>query len=112
MLCLSSGESLVVFDDLLIAEMSLNNLLTIDCFGNSTSTSLLATSELFHVYDAPTTGLQTVVSTSFTYSGNLGNVLDLIQAFEPSMGSLSCDGCPEGGADVNGFKPSWLPLEN
>ena len=107
---LSSGESLVVFDDLLIEEMTLNNLLTIDCFGNNTSTSLLATSELFHVYDAPTTGLQTVVTTSFTYSGNLGNVLDLIEAFKPSMGTMSCDGCPNGGADTSGFKPSWLPF--
>merc|ERR1712183_595915 len=89
----SAGESLVVFDDLLIEEMTLNNLLTIDCFGNSTSTSL-----------------QTVVTTSFTYSGNLGNVLDLIEAFQPSMGTISCDGCPKGGADTSGFKPSWLPF--
>ena len=107
---LSSGESLVVFDDLLIAEMSLNNRLTIDCFGNNTSTGLLATSELFHVYDAPTTGLQTVVSTSFSYTGSLGNVLDLIEAFEPSMGTISCDGCPKGNVDTSGFKPSWLPF--
>ena len=93
---LSSGESLVVFDDLLIEEMTLNNRLTIDCFGNSTSTSLLATSELFHVYDAPTTGLQTKVTTAFSYTGKVENVLDLIEAFEPSMGTISCDGCPKG----------------
>ena len=93
---LSSGESLVVFDDLLIEEMTLNNRLTIDCFGNSTSTSLLATSDLFHVYDAPTTGLQTKVTTDFTYTGKVENVLDLIEAFKPSMGSISCVGCPKG----------------
>lgn len=107
---LSSGESLVVFDDLLIAEMSLNNRLTIDCFGNNTSTGLLATSELFHVYDAPTTGLQTVVSTSFSYTGSLGNVLDLIEAFEPSMGTISCDGCPQADTDISDFKPGWYPF--
>ena len=93
---LFSGESLVVFDDLLIAEMSLNNRLTIDCFGNNTSTGLLATSELFHVYDAPTTGLKTEVETLFSYKGKLENVLSLIDAFDSSMGTISCTGCPKG----------------
>merc|ERR1719412_3079073 len=92
----SAGDSLVVFDDLLIEEMVLNNKMTIDCFGNSTSTTLLATSDMFHVYDAPTTGLQTKVTTDFSYKGQLGNVLSLINVFDSSMGSISCTGCPNG----------------
>ena len=96
MITVNAGDSLVAFDDLIIEEMSLNNMMTIDCFGNSTSTSLLATSQLFHVYDAPTTGLKTEVETLFSYKGKLANVLSLIDAFDSSMGTISCTGCPKG----------------
>ena len=114
--------------------MSLNNKMTIDCFGNATSTTLLATSDMFHVYDAPKTGLKTVTDTAFTYEGKLGNVQSLIEAFDSSMGSISCTGCPKGNdphessavlkisvsgllpgssgdtVDISKFKDSWSPI--
>merc|ERR1712079_251919 len=38
------GDGLVAFDDLVIEDMSLNNIMTIECFGNNTSTTISATS--------------------------------------------------------------------
>ena len=134
MVTVMAGDSLVMFDDLIIENMSLNNKMTIDCFGNATSTSLLATSDMFHVYDAPKTGLKTVTDTAFTYEGKLGNVQSLIEAFDSSMGSISCTGCPKGNdphessavlkisvsgllpgssgdtVDISKFKDSWSPI--
>ena len=87
------GEGLVAFNDLVIEEMSLNNIMTIECFGNNTSTTIKATSQLFHIYDAPTTGLLTQLTTSFSYKGAIGEIQPILDAFDSSMGTISCKGC-------------------
>ena len=91
-----SGDGLVAFDDLVIEDMSLNNIMTIECFGNNTSTTISATSQLFHIYDAPTTGLLTMVNTNFSYKGQIGVVQSVLDAFTSDMGTLTCTGCPGG----------------
>ena len=92
--------------------------MTIECVG--TTTTLLATSDLFHVFEAspvttvppvtpvtpsytsstspscPATGLKTQINTFFTYKGKIETVQTLIEGFDSSMGSMSCLNCPEG----------------
>ena len=87
---------MVAFDDLIIEEMSLNNVMTIECFGNFSSTTVSATSQLFHVYDAPTTGLMTEINTSFSYKGSLEYIQPILTAFNDNLGTMSCTGCPGG----------------
>ena len=70
--------------------------MTIECFGNNTSTTISATSQLFHIYDAPTTGLLTMVNTNFSYKGQIGVVQSVLDAFTSDMGTLTCTGCPGG----------------
>ena len=89
----SAGEGLVTFDDLIIEEMSLNNVMTIECFGNNTSTTIKATSQLFHIYDAPTTGLLTQLTTVFSYKGAIGEIQPILDAFNSNMGTIECKGC-------------------
>ena len=84
------GEGLVTFDDLSIERVSLNNIMTIECFGNSTSTSVKATSQLFHVYDAPTTGLLNEISNTFYYKGKMEYIMPVLLAFDSNMGTISC----------------------
>ena len=91
-----SADNMVAFDDLIIEEMSLNNVMTIECFGNFSSTTVSATSQLFHVYDAPTTGLMTEINTSFSYKGSLEYIQPILTAFNDNLGTMSCTGCPGG----------------
>ena len=88
------------FTDLVVQEKLLETRITIECVG--ADTSLVTTSAVFHVYDAPTTsttidtGLRTEVLTEFSYAGKLESVIPLINAFHTSMGSITCDQCPRG----------------
>jgi len=114
------GDGLVVFDDLIVEEMSLNNIMTIECFGNNTSSTISDTSVMFHIYDAPTTGLLTQVDTSFSYKGKISVVQDIISSFNSNMGTISCVGCPGGigsdskkkGKNKKSFNDCWSPLSN
>ena len=113
------GDGLVLFDDLIVEEMSLNNVMTIECFGNQSSTTISDTSVMFHIYDAPTTGLLTQVDTSFVYKGKVSVVEDIIASFESTMGTLTCVGCPGGVAsdsksvqNLEAYNNCWSPLSN
>lgn len=90
------GEGFVAFDDLSVESISLNNIMTIECFGNNTSTSVKATSQLFHVYDAPTTGLLNEISNTFHYKGKMEYIMPVLLAYDNNMGTISCNGCPAG----------------
>ena len=87
---------MVEFSDLIIQESAHNMRMTVDCLGITTGTSLQATSDLFHVYDVPTTGLRTKVTTVFSYEGRIENVRKVIDDFDTSLGSLTCPNCPTG----------------
>ena len=67
--------------------------MTIECFGNNTSTTIKATSQLFHIYDAPTTGLLTQLTTVFSYNGAIGEIQPILDAFNSNMGTIECRGC-------------------
>ena len=76
-------------------------MMTIECVG--ADTSLLATSSVFHVYDAPSTtaiatGLRAEVLTEFSYEGRLEPIIPLINAFQNGAltGQLTCNQCPRG----------------
>jgi len=109
------ADNMVAFDDLIIEEMSLNNVMTIECFGNFSSTTVSATSQLFHVYDAPTTGLMTEINTSFSYKGSLEYIQPILTAFNDNLGTMSCTGCPgtrkkRSAENIEEFNKSWSPL--
>ena len=87
----------MAFDDLIIVDRTLNNKMTIDCFGNNTSTEVKATSGFFHIYDAPTTGLRVTVETTLKYEGKSEAVQAIIAAFDKDMGSMTCKGCRSAG---------------
>jgi len=113
---LSPGDGLVAFNDLLIEDMSLNNIMTIECFGNNTSSLVKATSQLFHIYDAPTTGLMTQLTTEFSYKGRIGDVQSILDAFNSNMGSLTCSGCGGAASDASpnlaNYDDCWSPFSN
>lgn len=109
------ADNMVAFDDLIIEDMSLNNIMTIDCWSTNSSTAVSATSQLFHVYDAPTTGLMTEINTSFSYKGSLEHIQPILSAFSDSMGTIICTGCPgsrkkRSVEEMEEFNRSWSPL--
>jgi len=116
----AAGDGLVIFDDLIVESMSLNNVMTIECFADATSTTISDTSVMFHIYDAPTTGLLTQVDTTFSYKGKFSVVEDILSSFNSNMGTLTCTGCPGGIAgdssrsvqDLKSFDDLWSPLKN
>lgn len=71
-------------------------MMTIECFADATSTTISDTSVMFHIYDAPTTGLLTQVDTTFSYKGKFSVVEDILSSFNSNMGTLTCTGCPGG----------------
>ena len=117
--------------------MSLNNVMTIECFADATSKTISDTSVMFHISDAPTTGLLTQVDTTFSYKGKISVVEDILGSFNSNMGTLTCTGCPGGKwsvipnfptlinaipgiagdssrnvQDLNSFNNRWSPLKN
>ena len=98
---LFSGEGFVAFDDLIIEDRTLNNKMTIDCFGNNTSTEVKATSGFFHIFDYPTTGLRVSVVNSFKYNGKAEAVEAIIAGFDKDMGTMTCKGCRSAGEYCN-----------
>ena len=95
---------MVAFNDLSIGSISLNNIMTIECFGNNTSTSVKATSQLFHVYDAPTTGLLNEISNTFTYKGKMEYIMPVLLALDNTEGTITCTGCPAGTLTLQTFE--------
>ena len=105
----------MAFDDLIVEEMSLNNVMTIECFGDQSSTTISDTSVMFHIYDAPTTGLLTQVDTSFSYKGKISVVADILSSFNSNMGTLTCDNCNQSGGeqvDIAAYDGCWSPLSS
>ena len=72
--------------------------MTIDCFGNNTSTEVKATSGIFHIFDYPTTGLRVTVVNSLKYTGKAEAVEAIIAGFDKDMGTMMCKGCRSAGA--------------
>ena len=72
--------------------------MTIDCFGNNTSTEVKATSGIFHIFDYPTTGLRVSVVNSLKYTGKAEAVEAIIAGFDKDMGTMTCKGCRSAGA--------------
>jgi len=116
---LSPGEGFVAFDDLIIEDRTLNNKMTIDCFGNNTSTEVKATSGIFHIFDYPTTGLRVSVVNSLKYTGKAEAVEAIIAGFDKDMGTMTCKGCRSAGAlpgvktigeNTEAFNHCWSPL--
>ena len=71
--------------------------MTIDCFGNNTSTEVIATSGIFHIFDYPTTGLRVRVDTVLKYEGKAEAVEAIIAGFDTDMGTMTCSGCRAAG---------------
>ena len=75
--------------------------MTIDCFGNNTSTEVIATSGIFHIFDYPTTGLRVSSTNYLKYTGKAEAVEAIIAGFDTDMGTMTCSGCRAAGETQN-----------
>ena len=84
--------------------------MTIDCFGNNTSTEVKATSDIFHIFDYPSTGLRVSVNNYLKYNGKASAVEAIIAGFDKDMGTLTCTGCRAAGGAKYFMKTDSLKL--
>ena len=81
--------------------------MTIDCFGNNTSTEVKATSGIFHIFDYPTTGLRVSQETTLKYAGKAEAVEAIIAGFDKDMGTMTCTGCRSAG-EAQTLSSKWF----
>ena len=94
----------------------------IECSSSETNETISVSSpQLFHVHDFPETGMLRQTVTTFGFKGPLNKVANILKAFEGSMGSATCKGCPpgtvsrlgqsaDGDEDAGSYNECWSPL--
>merc|ERR1719483_1010979 len=93
----------VVFDDLLVEEPGTNYDIKIECTSSGTNETISVLSPPFFVHDFPQTGMLRQTITTFGFKGSLKKVANILDAFEGSMGSVTCKGCPPGTVQRSGL---------
>merc|ERR1711915_975135 len=91
-----TGDGMVVFDDLIIEETGLNYDIIVECETSATNETIFAVTPQFHVHEFPDVGMLRQTVTTFEFKGPLNKVADILSAFEGTMGSVTCKGCPPG----------------
>jgi len=91
-----TGDGMVVFDDLIIEETGLNYDIIVECENTATNETISAVTPQFHVHEFPDVGMLRQTVTTFEFKGPLNKVADILSAFEGTMGSVTCKGCPPG----------------
>jgi len=92
---LATGKNSAVFTGLQINEEGEDFRLKLDCFSPEASVTVLATSEPFHVYEYPITGLVRKTETTIKFKGLFGQIEAVMEAFNQGMvSSFVCEGCP------------------
>jgi len=92
----SMGDGAVVFDDLIVEEPGTNFDIVVECMNSNTNETITAMTPPFHVHDYPDVGMLRQTVTTFAFKGPLKKVGKILNAFEGSMGSANCKGCPSG----------------
>jgi len=116
----TGGSSVVLFDDLLVEVPGTDLDIKIECTSSATNETISVLSPPFFVHDFPETGMLRQSITTFSFKGSLKKVSSILDAFESSMGSVSCKGCPPGFADGDAkvgareatgpYNECWSPL--
>jgi len=118
-----AGEGAVVFDDLIVEEPGTNYDIVVDCTSSETNETISAMTIPFHVHDYPEVGMLRQTVTTFGFKGPLKRVAKILSAFEGSMGTVTCKGCPPGtvarsgpvaddDVDVGSYNECWSPIED
>jgi hypothetical protein len=113
----------VVFDDLIVEEPGTNYDIVVDCTSSETNETISAMTIPFHVHDYPEVGMLRQTVTTFGFKGPLKRVAKILSAFEGSMGTATCKGCPPGtvarsgpvaddDVDVGSYNECWSPIED
>jgi len=92
----SMGDGVVTFDDLIVEEAGIDYTIMVECENTYNNETISATTPPFFVHDYPDVGLLRQTTTTFGFKGPLNKVAKILQAFEGTMGSASCKGCPPG----------------
>ena len=95
-LLIFTGDGAVVFDDLIVEEPGTNFDIVVECMNSITNETITAMTPPFHVHDYPEVGMLRQTVTTFAFKGPLKKVGKILNAFEGSMGSANCKGCPSG----------------
>eukprot|EP00090_Calanus_glacialis_P017096 TRINITY_DN2671_c0_g1_i4.p1 TRINITY_DN2671_c0_g1~~TRINITY_DN2671_c0_g1_i4.p1 ORF type:complete len:4502 (+),score=1148.36 TRINITY_DN2671_c0_g1_i4:1085-13507(+) len=118
-----AGDGAVVFDDLIVEEPGTNYDIVVDCTSSETNETISAMTIPFHVHDYPEVGMLRQTVTTFGFKGPLKRVAKILSAFEGSMGTATCKGCPPGtvarsgpvaddDVDVGSYNECWSPIED
>jgi len=118
-----AGDGAVVFDDLIVEEPGTNYDIVVDCTSSETNETISAMTVPFHVHDYPEVGMLRQTVTTFGFKGPLKKVANILSAFEGSMGTVTCKGCPPGtvarsgpvahdDVDVGSYNECWPPIED
>jgi len=94
---ISEGSGMVTFDDLIVEEAGIDYEMVVDCTSSAANDTVVSVSSpLFHVHDFPDVGLLRQTVTTFGFKGPLNKVAKILGAFEGTMGTATCKGCPSG----------------
>jgi hypothetical protein len=93
---ISTGGNKISFPGLNVSPVGQDYILSIMCFSSEAEQSPEALTTRFHVHPFPDLGLLRKTSTAFKYHGTIAAVRSILDAFDPSMGTATCIGCPDG----------------
>ena len=85
-----------MFDDLIVEETGLDYEIKLECENTYTNETISAMTPKFFVHDFPDVGLLRQTTTTFEFKGPINKVAKILKAFEGTMGSATCKGCPPG----------------
>jgi len=115
----SMGDGVVMFDDLIVEEVGLDYEIMLECENSYTNETISAMTPKFYVHDFPDVGLLRQTTTTFGFKGPINKVAKILKAFEGTMGSATCKGCPPGTLPAKAdksldekeeFVECWSPL--
>lgn len=90
------GDGVVMFDDLIVEETGINYDIMVECMNTYTNETISAMTPPFYVHDYPDVGLLRQTTTTFGFKGPINKVAKILKAFEGTMGTATCKGCPPG----------------
>merc|ERR1712055_131198 len=91
------GGDSVTFTDLTIDPIGAGYVIEVFCSSPEAEQTASDKTSPFFVHDWPETGLLRKTSTAFKFHGLASAVQDVMNAFDESMGTMTCSGCPGSG---------------
>ena len=92
----SLGGDSVTFTDLSLDTIGPDYILYLTCSSPGYDDDVSTYSEPIAVHEYPISGLMQKTSIAFKYTGTVAAVKDVLAAFDSSLGTATCSGCPPG----------------